>query len=165
VIPLRIEQIAQAVRGTVHGVDGTTIVRSVVTDSRETVADAMFVAISGERVDGHTFASDVISRGACVVLSDRVLAEPCIQVANTVTALGALAQWYHRTQLQCTVIAITGSSGKTTTKDLIHHVCEQAGPTVSARGSFNTDVGLPLTVLEADAETRYLVLEMGMRGS
>lgn len=163
-IPLRIEQIAEAVQGTVHGVDGASLVRSVVTDSREPMMDAMFVAIAGERVDGHTFAPDVMARGARVVLSDRVLSEPCIQVPDTVTALGSLARWYHRTQLQCTVIAITGSSGKTTTKDLIHQVCEHAGPTVSARGSFNTDVGLPLTVLEADAATRYLVLEMGMRG-
>jgi UDP-N-acetylmuramoyl-tripeptide--D-alanyl-D-alanine ligase len=164
VIPLRIDHIAEAVQGVVHGIDGATLVRSVVTDSREPMTDAMFVAIVGERVDGHTFAPDVMARGACVVLSDRVLSEPCIQVSDTVAALGLLAKWYHRTQLQCTVIAITGSSGKTTTKDLIHQVCEQAGPTVSAQGSFNTDVGLPLTVLKADAATRYLVLEMGMRG-
>ena len=89
---------------------------------------------------------------------------PCVVVADPVAALGRLASWYRRERLSCTVIGITGSSGKTSTKDLVARVLATAAPTVSPPGSFNTEVGLPLTVLGADADTRFLVLEMGMRG-
>lgn len=164
-IPLAIAEIARAVQGDVHGVaDPERFVTHVVTDSRGAGEDSMFVAIAGERVDGHEFAADAVNAGAVIVLAERPLEVPCIVVADVVAALGALAHWYRATYLDCTVIAVTGSSGKTSTKDLIHQVCSVLGPTVSARGSFNTDVGLPLTVLDADAATRYLVLEMGMRG-
>ena len=164
-IPTTIEQIAGALGGSMHGVlDATAHVTSIVTDSRHEQDKSMFVAIHGARVDGHTFAAQAVQRGSIVVLSDRIVDAPCIVVSDTVAALGALATWYRKTFLDCTVVGITGSSGKTSTKDLVHQVCAAAGQTVSARGSFNTDVGVPLTVLEADASTRYLVLEMGMRG-
>lgn len=163
-IPLTVAQIVSATQGEAHMVSVDTMVSSVATDSRVRQDGAMFVAIVGERVDGHEFAHEAMSQGAHVVLSDRVLSVPCIQVSNPVAALGALAQWYLKTQLDCTVIGITGSSGKTTTKDLIHQVCEFAGASVASQGSFNTDIGLPLTIFQADAHTRYLVLEMGMRG-
>jgi len=163
-IPLQVGDIAAATRGTLHGVDAQVRVHSVVTDSRNPCADAMFVAIAGERADGHDFAAEAIAHGAVVVLSNYALEYPCIVVSDPVEALGTLAAWYYQTHLTCTVIGITGSSGKTTTKDLIHQVCTIAGPTVSAPGSYNTDVGLPLTVLDADTDTRYLILEMGMRG-
>jgi UDP-N-acetylmuramoyl-tripeptide--D-alanyl-D-alanine ligase len=163
-IPLRIGDIAQAVHGTVHGVEKDVLVQSVITDSRSGGPDSMFVAIAGERVDGHDFVSHACANGSVVALCDRVMDQPCIVVSDPVAALGSLASWYRNNYLTCTVIGITGSSGKTTTKDLIHQVCSAAGPTVSAPGSFNTDVGFPLTVLDAQADTRFLVLEMGMRG-
>lgn len=164
-IPTTIEQIADAIGGAIHGVsDRTACVTCVVTDSRHDQVQSMFVAIRGERVDGHAFAEQAVQRGSIVVLADRIVDAPCIVVPDTVAALGMLASWYRTTYLDCTVVGITGSSGKTSTKDFVHQVCEVAGPTVSARGSFNTDIGVPLTVLEADDSTRYLVLEMGMRG-
>lgn len=163
-IPLTLRQIAEAIDGQVHNADPETVVSSVVTDSRDVTPGCLFVAIEGERVDGHSFAGQVCADGAVAVLSRRVLSEPCIVVSDPVQALGTLAEWYRRAVLRCRVIGITGSSGKTTTKDLISSVLERVGPTISARGSFNTEVGLPLTILEADPDTEFLVLEMGMRG-
>jgi UDP-N-acetylmuramoyl-tripeptide--D-alanyl-D-alanine ligase len=136
-------------------------------DSRAVSSGQVFVAIPGERVDGHSYAASAVRDGAIAALvSDEVEGIPCIVVQDTVEALGRIAQWYRREVLQATVVGVTGSSGKTTTKDLIAEVLEGCGEgvVVAARGSFNTEVGVPLTILEADEETRFLVLEMGMRG-
>jgi UDP-N-acetylmuramoyl-tripeptide--D-alanyl-D-alanine ligase len=170
VIPLTVGEIAAATSGTLRAIAPDTVVTGVCVDSRAVTPGAMFVAIAGERVDGHAFAEDVIAAGAVVVLAARDLdasdgtALPAIVVDDPVAALGRLAAWVRRERLTCTVVAITGSSGKTTTKDLVAAMLSGVGPTVSAVGSFNTEVGLPLTILSADADTRFLVLEMGMRG-
>jgi len=132
-------------------------------DSRELKPGHVFVAARGERVDGHQFAQSAVRDGAVVVLSEYDIPDvPCIIVDDSVRALGIFASWYRREVLTCTVIGITGSSGKTTTKDLIAQVLD--GQVVAAPGSFNTEFGVPLTVLDAEPETDYLVLEMGMRG-
>jgi UDP-N-acetylmuramoyl-tripeptide--D-alanyl-D-alanine ligase len=156
-------EIAAAVGGVLSDADPTVDVTSVVSDSRDVEPGALFVAIAGERVDGHDFAASVIQAGASAVLAARALQVPSIVVPDPIEALGQLARW-HLAQLACTVVAITGSSGKTTTKDLTSAILEGTGPTVSAVGSFNTEVGLPLTILRADPATEFLVLEMGMRG-
>ena len=171
-IPLSPADIAVATHGTLHGVTDADApaITGVSVDSRSVGRGDLFVAIVGERVDGHDFAAEAIAAGASCVLSARALqaadgsALPCVVVEDPVLALGALASWYRRQRLACTVIGITGSSGKTSTKDLIGRVLSSGGPTVSAKGSYNSEIGLPLTVLRADAETRFLVLEMGMRG-
>lgn len=132
-------------------------------DSRTIRSGEVFVAIKGERVDGHDFAAEVMAAGAAVVLSSRdIPGTPCIVVPDPVLALGKAAAWYRREILSARVIGITGSSGKTTTKDLVADTLD--GNVVAAHGSFNTEVGVPLTILSADADTEYLVLEMGMRG-
>lgn len=154
---------AAAVDGVLTNASPSIEVASVVSDSHDVSSGALFVAIPGERVDGHDFATDAIATGAAAVLASRPLDVPCIVVPDTVQALGRLARW-HRDHLTCTVVGITGSSGKTTTKDLTSTVLEGLGPTVSAAGSFNTEVGLPLTILRATPDTAFLVLEMGMRG-
>jgi UDP-N-acetylmuramoyl-tripeptide--D-alanyl-D-alanine ligase len=119
-------------------------------------------------VDGHEHAPAAVAAGAALAISARVLSVPCIVVADPVAALAVWAAWW-RDQLSltggCTVIGITGSSGKTSTKDLLASVLASAGETVSARGSYNTEVGVPLTILSAPRGTRFLVLEMGMRGA
>ena len=169
-IALTAGEIATSVAGTLSALDATTVVTDVCVDSRSVPGGALFVAIRGERVDGHDFAAEVLAAGAVAVLSARPLhdaagaALPCIVVDDPVAALGRLAADVRRTRLRCSVIAITGSSGKTGTKDLVAAVLSSMGPTVSAAGSFNTEVGLPLTILSADETTEYLVLEMGMRG-
>ena len=163
-ITMTVGEIADAVRGACHDVDPTAIVSDVVIDSREARPATMFVAIAGDRVDGHAFAADAFASGACVVLAARALDGPCIVVDDPVLALGRLAHWVRVRRLNCTVIGITGSSGKTSTKDLVAEVLARRGATVAAAGSFNTEVGVPLTILRADESTEFLVLEMGMRG-
>ena len=169
-IPLRVDDIARAVTGRVAGADPQALVRGVVVDSRDPAPGSMFVAIAGDRVDGHDFAAAAVARGCTLVLSARELVDPegvplpCVVVDDPVGALGRLAAWYRRNQLRCLVIGVTGSTGKTSTKDLIGSILSAVGPTVRAEGSFNTEVGVPLTILQADGHTQFLVLEMGMRG-
>jgi UDP-N-acetylmuramoyl-tripeptide--D-alanyl-D-alanine ligase len=162
-IALTIARVSEVLGGSLHGTDGAELITSVVVDSREVSGGSLFVAIQGERVDGHDYASSASSNGAVVVLSERVLDVPCIVVPNTVEALGMLGKFV-RDQLSCTVIGITGSSGKTSTKDLLESVLSEFGETIAPVGSFNTEVGVPLTILRATLETRFLILEMGMRG-
>lgn len=132
-------------------------------DSRCVIPGGVFVAIHGDRVDGHDFAVGAVREGAVAVLvSEEINDVPCIVVPDTVAALGSIAHWYRRNVLSATVVGITGSSGKTTTKNLIGDVLD--GLVVAAQGSFNTEVGVPLTILDADERTQFLVLEMGMRG-
>jgi len=164
VISLSIGHIAQIVNGTVVNADVSAPVTGVVVDSREISPGCMFVAIPGERADGHEFAEQAIGRGAAVVLAQHQLLVPCIVVPDTVIALGLLARHVRHQLVDCTVIAITGSSGKTSTKDLLASVLSAKGPTIAPIGSFNTEVGVPLTILRADESTRFLILEMGMRG-
>ena len=169
-IPITVAEIADAVEGRIVGVRPGVVVSDVAVDSREVPVGSMFVAIAGDRVDGHDFATQAVADGAQVVLCTRALVDsagaalPCIVVADPVTALGRLAHHVLVTHLTCRVAALTGSSGKTSTKDLLGAILSATAPTVSPRGSFNTEVGVPLTILRADATTEFLVVEMGMRG-
>ncbi|MFI7673070.1 UDP-N-acetylmuramoyl-tripeptide--D-alanyl-D-alanine ligase [Actinophytocola sp. NPDC049390] len=129
-------------------------------DSREVVSGGLFAATVGSRVDGHDYAARAVAGGAVAVLAARPVGVPAIVVTDVQAALGVLAG-HVLTRLDCTVIALTGSVGKTTTKDLLAQILERHAPTVSTDRSFNNELGLPLTVLRADAGTRYLVLEMG----
>ncbi|MEV0264494.1 UDP-N-acetylmuramoyl-tripeptide--D-alanyl-D-alanine ligase [Streptomyces sp. NPDC050617] len=136
----------------------------VVIDSRDVRPGGLFAAFAGERVDGHDFAERAVAAGAVAVLATRPLggAVPSIVVDDVVAALGALARAVAQ-RLGATLVALTGSVGKTSTKDLIAQLLERIGPTVWTPGSFNNEIGLPLTALRADAATRHLVLEMGAR--
>ena len=173
----------------VGGADGPADPRAVtrvVTDSRKAGPGALFVAIAGERTDGHAHVGQVASAGgAAALVSDPDTARsslaaagrdpdafPLLVVPDTVEALGELARG-HLAELRgraaargdaLAVVAMTGSVGKTTTKDLTRQLLAASGPTVAPRASFNNEIGLPLTVLEADESTRYLVLEMGASG-
>lgn len=152
--------IADVVGGQLQA-DPAALVTSVSKDSRAVEVGALYVAISGERVDGHDFASQALASGASVALVSRPVDGPHIQVSDTVAALGLMAKAYLallRAESEVTVIGITGSNGKTTTKDLAAQILPEA---VAPQGSFNNEIGLPLTVLEADLTTRHLVLEMG----
>ena len=160
---LTLSDIARRCGGVLLHADGALTVDSVVTDSRDVVVGAMFVAIAGDHVDGHDFAPQAINAGAVAVLTARDIGQACVVVDDPVQALGRLAASVRR-DLAARTIAVTGSSGKTSTKDLIAAVLVAAGRTVSPVGSFNTEVGLPLTILGAPADTEFLVLEMGMRG-
>ena len=164
-IPTSLAQVAKAVDGDLDGVDDDAIeVLEVVSDTRRIQPGSLFVALAGTRVDGHDFASEAVRAGAVAVLGTRPTGVPTIVVPDVLAALGALARFHRDRLTSTTVVAITGSVGKTTAKDLIAAVLEAGGSTISPPGSFNNELGLPLTVLSATADTRFLVLEMGARG-
>lgn len=166
-IVIHLDAIAQALGIARSAKEGNPLITGVSIDSRTIEPGDLFVAIPGARVDPHDLIPEAIERGASAVVVEREIGElgiPFLQVPDAQRFLGALAHWYRTTQLTCTVLAITGSSGKTTTKDLLVQICQGAGTTIGARGSFNTEVGVPLTILRADHETKFLILEMGMRG-
>ncbi|MGR7027981.1 UDP-N-acetylmuramoyl-tripeptide--D-alanyl-D-alanine ligase [Geodermatophilus sp. URMC 62] len=165
-IALSLAEVARAVGAAVP--DGAEVtVTGVTLDSRTAAAGDLFVAVAGERVDGHDHLDDAAAAGAVAALTTRPGGPlPALVVEDTVVALGRLAGLVHGRLAAAGLltVGITGSSGKTSTKDLLGQVLTAAGPTVSPPGSYNNDIGLPLTVLSADADTRYLVLEMGARG-
>lgn len=159
------EQIALITGGTLSGDGATRVSGPAVLDSRKVQEGSLFVALAGEHSDGHDFAATAIDNGAALVLGSREIAGlPMVVVPDVQLALGQIAK-QHLINLRAAgdlkVIAITGSVGKTTTKDLIGQILSQHGATVVPAGSLNNELGLPLTVLTATAETRYLVVEMG----
>ena len=163
---LTVGEIAQLSHGLLsHVADPTArVIGPVVVDSRRVTPGCLFVAVSGARVDGHDYAAQAVADGAPIVLASRPLSVPAVVVGDTVRALGDLARGYLHRLANPVVVGITGSSGKTSTKDVVGQLLTKLGPTVAPEGSFNTEVGLPLTVLRADQDTRYLVLEFSARG-
>ena len=165
-IALSLAEIAAVVGGQTHDIpdpESVHVTGPVVRDSREVRPGSLFVAFAGERVDGHDFAGAVVEAGAAAVLASRPVGVPAIVVDDVQRALGALAR-HVVNRLGTTLVALTGSAGKTSTKDLIAQVLRRKGPTVFTPGSLNNEIGLPLTALSATEETEYLVLEMGARG-
>lgn len=147
--------------------DGNIMIKHVSTDTRTLGEGALFVAIRGERVDGHDFAGQAIANGAALVLAQkgRDLGGdiPAIYVDDTVKALGDLAA-YHRSRMPIPVIAVTGSVGKTSTKEIIAATLLAGFKVHKTKGNFNNEIGLPLSVLELDETHEAAVFEMGMRG-
>ncbi|MER6087865.1 UDP-N-acetylmuramoyl-tripeptide--D-alanyl-D-alanine ligase [Streptomyces bluensis] len=164
-IALSLAEIAEVVGGQTYDIPDPSVrvTGPVVRDSREAGPGSLFVAFVGERVDGHDFARQVVETGAVAVLASRPVGVPAIVVEDVQTALGALAR-HVVAKLGTTLVALTGSAGKTSTKDLIAQVLQRKAPTVWTPGSLNNEIGLPLTALGATEETRFLVLEMGARG-
>src|SRR3982751_4133613 len=166
-IELTLAEVAELTGGALTGAEGARITGRVTLDSRTVAPGDLFVAVVGERVDGHDFLGAAAAAGAVAALGTRAAdALPAVVVDDPVAALGRLAAGVHArlTAGGLRTLGITGSSGKTSTKDLLGQVLAAAGPTVSPPGSYNNDIGLPLTVLDADEATRFLVLEMGSRG-
>lgn len=189
-IPLSLDQIATIVGGTLNeAADPHTVVNGTVEfDSRKVTPGGLFLCIPGARVDGHDFAAAAIADGAVAVIATRPVEVPAIMVqplgkvdsratalendengctAAILQALAKLARYVVKTLIDeesLTVVGITGSSGKTTTKDLVTQVLSTAGAVVSPPGSFNNELGFPWTALRADRNTRFLVLEMSARG-
>ncbi|SDK07564.1 UDP-N-acetylmuramoyl-tripeptide--D-alanyl-D-alanine ligase [Streptomyces indicus] len=164
-IALSLAEIATITGGQPHDIPdtGREVTGSVVIDSRKVEQGGLFAAFAGEHVDGHDYADKAIASGAAAVLATRPLGVPAIVVDDVQTALGKLAREVVR-RLGTEVVALTGSAGKTSTKDLIAQVLQHRAPTVWTPGSLNNEIGLPLTALTADATTKHLVLEMGARG-
>ncbi|WP_372736179.1 UDP-N-acetylmuramoyl-tripeptide--D-alanyl-D-alanine ligase [Nocardioides sp.] len=167
-IALRLEEIADIVGGRIEG-DGAAVVVTgpVVIDGREAQPGSLFVAFVGEHADGHAHAPQAAANGAVAALGTRATELPTVVVGDPQGALQALAAHVAevvRRDGQLTVVAITGSQGKTSTKDLLAAILSGVGSTVATRGSYNNELGVPLTVLRLEPDTRFLVLEMGARG-
>lgn len=147
--------------------DGDELVSGEVhTDSRKVVPGSIFYALPGEVTDGHLFAAKAVENGAVLLVVERELEldVPQVLVADGVTALAALAREVVarvRAKGDLKVVAVTGSNGKTTTKNMLRAVLEGEGPTVAPWGSFNNHVGAPISMLAIDYSTRYLIVEMG----
>jgi UDP-N-acetylmuramoyl-tripeptide--D-alanyl-D-alanine ligase len=155
--------VANAVGGTLAA-DVDAVVTSVVKDSRDVAPGSLYVAFVGERVDGHDFTGAALAAGATLCLVSQHVDAPHVLVDDVEAALGALARAYLallRVEGEITVIGITGSNGKTTTKDILARTLPNA---VAPVGSYNNEIGMPVTVLAADSATRFLVLEMGASG-
>lgn len=173
VIPLNARRIAEIVGGELLGLDPQQdgpVVEHVTTDSREAGEATLFVAKPGEVTDGHRFVAAAFAAGSPLALVEREVAaddgsvHPSVRVPDVVEAMGTLASWVVRQLRQdngLKVVAVTGSVGKTTTKDLLRAIFSEMGPTVAPQGSYNGEVGVPLTVFRTDATTEYLVVEMG----
>ena len=166
---MTLREIADVVSGTVHDAGDDVVVKApAFVDSRKALAGGLFVALPGERVDGHDYVRAAMRGGAAAVLAERPVGEPAVVVRDGVTALGLLTRHLiaRRAELPgpgMALIGITGSAGKTTTKDLISHMLGDRGATVATPGNFNNEIGLPLTVSLIEDDTRFLVLEMGAR--
>jgi len=186
-IEMSLAEIAALTGGRLHRVTGAERVTTVEFDSRQVGPGGLFLALPGERADGHDFAAAAVAAGAVAVLAAREVDAPAVLVppaepgglalgsylaahdpdgagAAVLAALGRLAAHNVVSLDGLTVVGVTGSSGKTSTKDLLAAVLAPLGPTVAPPGSFNNELGHPWTALRAAAETRHLVLELSARG-
>ena len=157
---LSLATIAEATQGRLHGAEAR--VDAVSTDSRKRIGNALFVALRGEQHDAHDFIAQARENGAVAALVEREadIDLPQVIVADVQIALGQIAAHVRRQRDVC-VIGITGSNGKTTVKTLLAGILSRHAPTHASSGSFNNEIGLPLTLLAMPADTRFAVLEMG----
>lgn len=167
-IPFTLQQLAQITAGTLIdtpvgeplGVDGE--ISLVTTDTRQVEAGALFIALIGERFDAHDFCQQAQDNGAKALLVSRQLDLniPQVVVKDTHQALGQLGQWMHQ-QSSAKTLALTGSCGKTTVKEMLAAILKQKGQVLSTAGNFNNDIGVPLTLLRSDKNDDYAVIELG----
>ncbi len=165
-IPLDIEWVRRSVDGELHGENaGRVTLERVTTDSRTVQSKDLFVALSGPRFDGHDYVGRAFEAGAVAALVEHVPERleqcgPCVVVPDARRALARLAASYRR-QFDLNVVGVTGSCGKTTTKNFLHHVLKPSLDTVASPSSFNNDIGVPLTLLQIEEDSKAAVVEMG----
>lgn len=165
--PLKVKDVVEITGGKLLVGDPETTIQSISTDTRTLKAGSMYVALEGERFDGHNFLRQAVRKKATAVLVKREkgcsLLVSCIGVEDTLTAYMKLAN-FHRQKLDLPVVAVTGSNGKTTTKELIAFLLAKKFIVLAARESFNNEIGVPKTILELEPKHDCLVLELAMRG-
>ncbi len=162
-LPLKVTEILKATGGKLVSGEMTGIVTDITTDSRKAGESFLFAAICGERADGHDYIDDVFLKGAVCVLSEKEIKAQgtVILVENTIAALGKIARLLME-KLCVPVVGITGSVGKTTTRDMTYSVVSRLFNTLKNEGNLNNELGVPLTVFRADNDTEAVVMEMGM---
>ncbi|WP_394616380.1 UDP-N-acetylmuramoyl-tripeptide--D-alanyl-D-alanine ligase [Lentzea sp. JNUCC 0626] len=185
-IALTLAEIAEIVGGRLHATDGSPVVTGTIEfDTRKVTEGGLFLALPGERVDGHDFAAQAVASGAAGVLAGREVDAPSViappvetkhanayvlagdrngEGAAVLEALAKLARYVTDRLKDLTIVGITGSAGKTSTKDLIAQVLSPVGETIAPPGSFNNELGHPWTALRATEDTKFLVLELSARG-
>jgi len=163
-IKLSAQDFASVVSGSLHDISPSQILdQDPVINSKDASAKNFFVAFKGEKFDGHDFVSEALNSGAKFSLVSKSVSGPHVLVSDVGQALIDLARFV-RTQLpNMKVIGITGSQGKTTTKEFLYSVLQNEGTTVATAGNFNTDIGVPLTLLRSTEATKFCILEMGAR--
>ena len=157
-------QIAESIGGTLVAGDGSAVAASVSTSSKDAPAGCVFVALRGDRHDGHAYLGDIGGRATVALVDRDVAAVPgvaMVKVPDTRRALGRLASVVRRSITRPKVIAIAGSNGKTSTKNTLHRVLSQTLRGTASPASFNNDIGVPATIFPVDAEDDYVVLEIG----
>src|SRR5262245_29176491 len=165
-IHMTLAELAAAVEGELRADPGVPVTGGIEYDSRLVGPGGVFVAFPGSTVDGHDFAAGAVAAGAVAVLGNRAVpGVPRVLVDDARTALGTLARAVVDRLPDLTIVGLTGSSGKTTTKDFVAQLLGRLGATVAPVGSLNNELGYPYTVLRADERTAFLVLEMGARGT
>jgi len=164
-IDMKIEQMAQIMQGSAHGQAEITTKTIFQFDSRQINSGDIFLALKGEKADGHDFVSDASARGASLSIVNRPVSTPHILVGDVILAIAKLAAYVRKELKDLKVIGITGSQGKTTTKDLLFSILKAEGEIVASIGSFNNELGVPLTLLRCTKESKYCILEMGARNS
>jgi UDP-N-acetylmuramoyl-tripeptide--D-alanyl-D-alanine ligase len=162
-IALTLAQIATIVDGKTYGDSSQVITSAPVFDSRDAVKGSLFLALVGENSDGHDFTENAQSHGASGFMTTREVKGNGVIVTDVLLAVRALAAYVRNELPDLKVIAITGSSGKTTTKDLLASILSSRAQCVSTKASFNNELGAPITLLECTPETKYCILEMGAR--
>lgn len=162
-IDLSVADIAEIVGGKSFGDSSAIVTAEPFFDSRSAIQGGIFLALEGQQVDGHNFVEEALAKGGVTAFTTRQVGSNCIVVADVLEAISKLGAEVRRRLPKMKVIGITGSQGKTSTKDIARHVLSIAGETIAPSQSFNNDLGVPLTLLRASAKTRFCVLEMGAR--
>ncbi|CAN2195281.1 MurF UDP-N-acetylmuramyl pentapeptide synthase [Candidatus Nanopelagicaceae bacterium] len=161
-ISMKASQIASIVSGVLHG-DDALVTAPAFLSSRNCLEGSIFLAIKGENVDGHDYVSDAFKNGAVIALTTQQVAQRCIIVDDVTRAISALASHVRNELSNLMVVGITGSQGKTTTKELLAAILSAEGSTVSPKGNNNNELGVPITLLQCTKETQYCIVEMGAR--
>lgn len=159
-IPVNLQTLAEICDGKLYGTDLT--IEEVTTDTRDVAVGSLFIALIGERFDAHQFVGDAIANGALALLVSQHLnvAVPQVVVADTRIALGRLAAWV-RQQSGARVVALTGSAGKTSVKEMTAAILRECGETLHTAGNLNNDIGAPLTLLRLNPQHQFAVIELG----
>ena len=159
-------EFAKIVAGQLHEISESTMIDQVpIINSKNATNDSFFVAFEGQQVDGHNFVTEAFNLGAKFALVSKPVSEPHILVADTGKALIDLAIYIRSKLPELKIVGITGSQGKTTSKEFLHSILKLEGETVATAGNFNTDIGVPLTLLRCNEQTKFCILEMGARHS
>ncbi len=162
---MTVKEIIDAAGGKLISGDINTEIKGITTNSRETKAGFMFIPLIGDKFDGHDFINAAFDLGAAAVLTHKetepLIDKTIVKVEDTHKALGDIARYY-KAKHNLPTVAVTGSVGKTTTKDMLHSVLSEKYNTLKTQGNFNNDIGLPLTVFNIEKENEAAVLEMGM---